>query len=148
MVPSIASAWEADGFKSGDAVGRVEQELASWGVGKRPRAPHANSKDMYTFSARDRWFTFCRDRLVEYDRQFIVTMSEFARMIESEVAKRGQPKVETGPVTIAERGVWFEWSEGGQIMLLILAQGEKGSLEATRRFTAQRLKSECANGAK
>ena len=143
LLPSVAAAWEADGFRSGDSVERVEKEMASWGVIKRPRIPRSGLKGVYSIGAMGRWFTFCKDQLYEYDRPFDVTLSGFSTMLESEIKRLGEPSVGSGPVSASERGIWFNWYPPNEVFQLILGQEENRKLEATKRYTDVKLKRLC-----
>ena len=143
VAPSCAAAWEADGFKSGMLVDQVEQILLSWGIEKGRRTGHADAKNVYTISARGSWFTFCQDRLYEYDRAFDVSLSAFTLMLEGETARLGQPEVSSRPYSATERGVWFTWQSQGEVFDLVLAQDKSRKIDVTKRYTDTKLRSMC-----
>lgn len=143
-VVANAIAWEADGFKSGDSVERVEQELARLGIAQPARVRHSDRKETYTIGANGQWFTFCRDRLYDYDRLMPFTMTSLAMIVGKEIETRGQPRVNTGPVSIDTHGIWLEWQSGVQVLTLIVSHNPPAAIEATRRFTDIAFRGNCS----
>jgi hypothetical protein len=128
LVPTLAIAWDADGFRSGTPVADVERELAAAGITGKPRVGEGDLRDAYLIPAAEGWLGFCKDRLFSYERRFEGrSLSAIATMIQVEIERRGPPTVKTTPpVSIGMKGVWFHWQQGNEEFLIVLSQ-ENGS---------------------
>jgi hypothetical protein len=142
-VPTVAIAWDADGFRSGTPVADVERELAAAGITGKPRVGHGDLRDAYSIPARESWLGFCKDRLFSYEHTFERrSLSAIATMIQVEMERRGPPTVQTAPVRVGMKGIWFHWGQGNEAFLIVLSQ-EGGKLEASKRYENVALKSPC-----
>ena len=144
LVPTVAIAWDADGFRSGASVADVERELATAGITGKPRVGEGGLQDAYLIPAAEGWLGFCKDRLFSYERRFEGrSLSAIATMIQVEIERRGPPDVKTTPpVRIGMKGLWFHWQQENEAFLIVLSQ-EDGKLEASKRYENVALRNPC-----
>ena len=134
---------EASSFRSGATVKSIEQELASWGIVNPTRASQSPGVGRYVINTGDRWFSFCQDKLFEYDRAAGATLAEFSIIIESEITRRGQPTANVEPVSSSEKGLWFRWLSGDQAFTIIFGRTIDGTTEVTKRYTDDSINRPC-----